>query len=1334
MPVPLVIAAGVAAAEGAGAAAGGAAVAGTAAAAGSTAAAGGAAAASSAAVAAGSTAAAGSAAATSGASSAAAAAAKKALSEEAKKKLKDEFEKRMKDELKNRILNRDGNNNSSDDKDNKKKNDNDNYKNPKKGDNLSKNGNPDKNGKDNDKGRNNKSFNPMDNLSLKDPEKVAKQAKDLVNDALKNAKLGNMPDIKLPKNFANKALNNNLGAKRLGNNLKNGQKPLTKNNLGKGLGNNLRNLRNNLKNRINDRKEKAKNALKKGEKTVKTAIVIHKLKKALPFILAAVVLLIIVSIPFAAYGYVESLLPGINGDVKEENVITEDYSKRDQKVIDKIQGIVNDNPNASKNYKVSDTSSDDDASNSEESDDTTEDSSDTGYSVGAVIMSAVAYPYYSTLQSDNIKIYYSDAEETDDEDGDDITDSSDISIKFEDDEDSSSSDSEDDDENEAENDIYLNLFSKRKYRKKFKKLMKVYNDDGQEEFEKYFKEKYIKSDKGYKQLLKKMDDLDDDEKDDVYNELLNDVIENGDLFEPYIPEAKCSSSSNETEIGTASDEESDTENLADSSSGAGTYSSIIKGTPYVNVKDSSSGNISDIKSASSLYGTDSNPMALSRYVMGVVYAEIGSTNESAVKSQMIAAQSFLLGRTQASACKDGCVGMGFTPDYQDGKTIIYIRGNTNDQAFCDIYEGCKSGTYANSPTSKGAMSKENIANFEKWYSEIATYFVYDSKNNVFTAAYKKNYEQSGCKKGICMSQDDILSSSNKESDFKNLLFDSSKGGYDSSRFVLYKSDDDSLSAITTSETVACPSNNCGVSGTRDEIVTFARSMVGKISYYFGGKPSGPNYEDNNFGTTVKADHKGRDKRGLDCSGFVDFVFWHVTGENFGLGNTSEIRDQYSTEISYDDLKPGDIGFLDKSGSGTNQHVGIYVGKDSSGKDIWIDCNASNGVQEHNTGEFKVYYRPKILDGTDDSNTNTCESSTGAFSCKTYNLSSSELNGLASIAYAEQGSVEGAKAEASLMANRYELDNSSRSLYDYVYDGGKKNWWSASSKTDVNKAPKKEVVDGVKDVLVNGNRSFPSYVNEHDCISCGSSGFDIIKLDVGGKVYTSSKDLLNHNNYIQHKTVIYNKYSSKYTFYSFPTKGSDPFGYTKKTKDTCSASSGVQGDGLSKGTLVHPLKSKGSWAQSASAAENLRYNSGSYHGGNDISVAKGTSVVAMDGGVVIKADTTTNKGKDVKSEGYGHFGKFILLEHTVSGKKYYTAYAHLNSISVKVGDKVSQGQVIGKSGNTGNSTGPHLHIAMSYNKYTNGGAPIYNKNVISPYKYIAGSKKGKSYVGDEGKNY
>ncbi len=1324
MPVPLVIAAGAAAAGGAGAAAGGAAVAGTAAAAGS-AAAGSAAAASGTVVAAGSTAAA------SGASSAAGAAAKKALSEEAKKKLKDEFEKKMKDELKDRILNKNNNNNSSDDKDKKKKHNNDNYGNLKKGDSLRKNDNPNKKGNGDNKGRNNnKSFNPMDNLSLKDPEKVAKQAKDLVNDALKNAKLGNMPNMKLPKNLANKALNNNLGSKRLGNALRNRQKPLTKNGLNKGLRNNIRNLRNNLKNRINDRKERAKSALKKGEKAVKTVLFIKKLKKALPFILAVVVLLIIVSIPFAVYGYVESLLPGINGNVKEEDVLTDDYSKRDQKVIDKIQSIVNDNPNASKNYKLTDdnTSDSDDSSNDENSED---DESETNYPVGAVIMSAVAYPYYSTLQSDNIKLYYSDSEETDDEEGDDIEDSSDLSTKFEDDEDSSSSDSDDEEDDESENDIYLNLFSKRKYRRKFKKLMKIYNDDGQDEFEKYFKETYIKSDKGYKKLLKKMTDLNDDEKEDVYNELLNDVIENGDLFEPYIPESKCSSSSNETEIGTASDEESDTENLADSSSDAGTYSSIIKGTPYVNVKDSSSGSISDIKSASSLYGTDSNPMELSRYIMGVTYAEIGAANESAVKAQMIAAQSFLLGRTQSSACKDGCVGMGFTPDYQDGKTILYIRGNTNDQAFCDIYEGCKSGTYAKSSVSKGAMSKENIANFEKWYSEIATYFVYDSKNNVFTAAYKKNYEQSGCKNGICMSQDDILSSSNKESDYKNLLFDSSKGGYDSSRFVLYKSDDDSLNAVTTSETVECASSNCGVSTTRDEVVTFARSMVGKISYYFGGKPSGPNYEDNKFGTTVSADYKGRTIRGLDCSGFVDFVFWHVTGENFGLGNTSEIRDQYSTEISYDDLKPGDIGFLDKSGSGTNQHVGIYAGKDSSGNDIWIDCNASKGVQEHNTGEFKVYYRPKILDGTDDSNTNTCESSTGAFSCKTYNLSSSELNGLASIAYAEQSSVEGAKAEASLMANKYELANSSKTLYNYVYES---TWWASSSKKDVNKTTKKEVVEGVKDVLVNGNRSFPSYINEHDCISCGSSGFDIIKLTVGSKVYTSSKDLLNHDNYVQDKTVIHNRYGSKYTFYSFPTKNSDPFGYTKKTKDTCSASSSVQGDGLSKGTLVYPLKTKGSWSQSGSAAENLRYNSGAYHGGNDISTPKGTQVVAMDGGVVIKADTTTNKGKDVKSEGYGHFGKFILLEHTVSGKKYYTVYAHLNSISVKVGDKVSQGQVIGKSGNTGNSTGPHLHIAMSYNTYTNGGAPIYNKNVISPYKYISGSKKGKSYAGDKGKNY
>ncbi len=177
-----------------------------------------------------------------------------------------------------------------------------------------------------------------------------------------------------------------------------------------------------------------------------------------------------------------------------------------------------------------------------------------------------------------------------------------------------------------------------------------------------------------------------------------------------------------------------------------------------------------------------------------------------------------------------------------------------------------------------------------------------------------------------------------------------------------------------------------------------------------------------------------------------------------------------------------------------------------------------------------------------------------------------------------------------------------------------------------------------------------------------------------------------------------------------------------------------------GKLVHPTKNKGSWsAGTKTSSDHLHYSKAygsAWHGGNDIVVNKGTTVVAMDGGEVIKADTTTNKcssKSNCKSEGYVHFGKYVLMKHVIDNKTYYTVYGHLNKISVKVGDKIKQGTKIGESGNTGNSSGPHLHVGMSYNKYDNNGYPIYSKNVIAPYEYISGSKKGKTYVGDKGKN-
>ncbi|MFO8144649.1 MAG: M23 family metallopeptidase [Candidatus Syntrophosphaera sp.] len=90
----------------------------------------------------------------------------------------------------------------------------------------------------------------------------------------------------------------------------------------------------------------------------------------------------------------------------------------------------------------------------------------------------------------------------------------------------------------------------------------------------------------------------------------------------------------------------------------------------------------------------------------------------------------------------------------------------------------------------------------------------------------------------------------------------------------------------------------------------------------------------------------------------------------------------------------------------------------------------------------------------------------------------------------------------------------------------------------------------------------------------------------------------------------------------------------------------------------------------------------FHKGLDIANKTGTPVYATADGVVSKARRENG------------FGKVITIEHTDG---YQSLYGHLDSFEVRPGQVVCKGQIIGAIGNTGVSTGPHLHYGVSRNE-------------------------------------
>ncbi len=121
----------------------------------------------------------------------------------------------------------------------------------------------------------------------------------------------------------------------------------------------------------------------------------------------------------------------------------------------------------------------------------------------------------------------------------------------------------------------------------------------------------------------------------------------------------------------------------------------------------------------------------------------------------------------------------------------------------------------------------------------------------------------------------------------------------------------------------------------------------------------------------------------------------------------------------------------------------------------------------------------------------------------------------------------------------------------------------------------------------------------------------------------------------------------------------------------STGSGVAPLIVGTGTFIYPVNSR-------NFSQYFWYG----HPGFDIALAEGSTVVASDTG------TVTFAGWNI----YG-YGNLIVVNH---GNGYETFYAHLNGINVVPGQIVYQGNAIGTTGNTGNSSGPHIHFEVRVN--------------------------------------
>ena len=136
-----------------------------------------------------------------------------------------------------------------------------------------------------------------------------------------------------------------------------------------------------------------------------------------------------------------------------------------------------------------------------------------------------------------------------------------------------------------------------------------------------------------------------------------------------------------------------------------------------------------------------------------------------------------------------------------------------------------------------------------------------------------------------------------------------------------------------------------LSDERRKVVKTACSLVGKVNYFWGGKSLVIGW-DSRWGTIQKVWADGHSTSGtyrpygLDCSGFVDWVFYNMSGGTYVIGHGGGAASQhiYCRDITWEEAMPGDLVFYPG-----DEHVGIVGGRDDSGNFVIIHCSGSGVV-------------------------------------------------------------------------------------------------------------------------------------------------------------------------------------------------------------------------------------------------------------------------------------------------------------------------------------------------------------------------------------------------------